>query len=192
MVNGVPIHIKGVNRHEHHPDFGRAVPVAQMIEDIKIFKQNNINTVRTSHYPNHPAWYDLCDCYGLYVIDEANIESHGMGYDSDKTLGNNPLWEKAHLDRIVSMVERDKNHPCILFWSMGNEAGGGCNFEVAANAIRARDLSRPIHYERDNRVTDVYSQMYSRIEELEKYVEENDGRPLLPLRICTRHGKQCR
>ncbi len=177
MVNGVPIHIKGVNRHEHHPDFGRAVPVAQMIEDIKIFKQNNINTVRTSHYPNHPAWYDLCDCYGLYVIDEANIESHGMGYDSDKTLGNNPLWEKAHLDRIVSMVERDKNHPCILFWSMGNEAGGGCNFEVAANAIRARDLSRPIHYERDNRVTDVYSQMYSRIEELEKYVEENDGRP---------------
>ena len=99
-----------------------------MLEDILIMKSNNINAVRTSHYPNHPYWYEMCDEYGLYVYDEANIESHGMGYDPDQTLGNDSTWMKAHLERTTRMIERDKNHPCIIAWSLGNEGGNGCNF----------------------------------------------------------------
>ena len=165
-INGVPVHIKGVNRHEHSPDRGRAVTQEEMERDILLMKRHNINTVRTSHYPNQPAWYDLCDRYGLYVIDEANIEAHGMGYDLDKTLGNNPEWEEAHLDRIRRMVERDKNHPSIILWSMGNESGPGSNFDSCAALIRELDPTRLVHYERYNEVTDVRSEMYFRIPQL--------------------------
>ena len=106
-----------------------------MLEDIKLMKQNNINAVRTCHYPDDPYWYELCDEYGLYVIDEANIESHGMGYD-EKSLAKNPEWENAHLDRVIRMVERDKNHPSVIIWSMGNEAGNGENFTAAINGLK--------------------------------------------------------
>jgi beta-galactosidase len=181
FVNGASIKIKGVNRHEHDPDHGRAIPLSRMIQDIKLLKQNNINTVRTSHYPDQPVWYDLCDRYGIYLIDEANIESHGMGYRLDETLGNNPVWEKAHVARVTSMVERDKNHPSVIVWSMGNEAGSGCNFDAASAAARKIDPTRPIHYERYNEIADIHSEMYARIIQLEKYAKE---KPVKPFILC--------
>jgi beta-galactosidase len=176
LINGVSVKLKGVDRHEHDPDTGRAVPVSRMIEDILLMKQNNINTVRTSHYPDQPLWYDLCDRFGLYIIDEANIESHGMGYDLDRTLGNKPEWEKAHVARMVAMVERDKNHPCVIMWSLGNEAGSGCNFVAARDAAKAIDPARPIHYERMNEITDVHSEMYFRIPQILDFVAHNPSR----------------
>lgn len=161
LVNGKAIYIKGVNRHEHDQYTGRTVSLDSMIKDIKIMKQNNINTVRTSHYPNNPQWYALCDLYGLYVIDEANIESHGYGYYR-QSLAKDRSWYEAHLDRIKSMVERDKNFPSIIIWSMGNEAGDGINFVRCSAWIKSRDLTRPVHYERayDRDHVDIYSTMY--------------------------------
>ncbi len=181
LVNGVPITIKGVNRHEHDPVFGRAVPFERMLADVKLLKQNNINAVRTSHYPDHPHWYDLCDRYGIYLVDEANIESHGMGYKPERTLGNNPLWKEAHLDRAVSMVERDKNHPSVIIWSMGNEAGDGVNFEAVSAWIHQRDPSRPVHYERalERPHVDIVSPMYARIPRLITYAEKEQTRPFI-------------
>lgn len=181
LVNGKPITIKGVNRHEHDPDFGRAVPFARMLEDIKLLKQNNINAVRTSHYPDHPLWLDLCDQFGIYLIDEANIESHGMGYDPDKTLGNNPEWKEAHLARGAAMVERDKNHPSVIIWSMGNEAGDGVNFEALSEWMHKRDPSRPVHYERavERPHVDIVSPMYATIEKIEAYAQKPQTRPLI-------------
>ncbi len=179
LINGVPFHIKGVNRHEHSPDRGRAVTREEMEQDVLLMKRHNINTVRTSHYPNQPTWYDLCDQYGLYVIDEANIESHGMGYDWDKTLGNHPDWEAAHVDRVRRMVERDKNHPSIIMWSMGNEAGPGCNFDACAALIRELDASRPIHYERYNEVADVHSEMYQSMQQLLAYAASDSEKPYM-------------
>ncbi|MCP5104701.1 MAG: DUF4981 domain-containing protein, partial [bacterium] len=181
LVNGVPITIKGVNRHEHDPDFGRAVPFERMLEDIKLLEQNNINAVRTSHYPDHPHWLELCDRFGIYLVDEANIESHGMGYKPERTLGNNPQWKEAHLDRAVSMVERDKNHPSVIIWSMGNEAGDGVNFEAVSAWIHKRDPSRPVHYERalERSHVDIVSPMYARIERLVKYAEKPQTRPFI-------------
>jgi len=181
LVNGKPILIKGVNRHEHDPDTGHYVSLESMLRDIKLMKQHNINTVRTCHYPDDPQWYELCDKYGIYVIDEANIESHGMGYKPDVTLANRPEWKKAHQDRIQSMVERDKNHPCVIIWSMGNEAGDGTNFEAASDWIHHRDPTRPVHYERAllRPHIDIYSPMYSRIPYLVKYAEQQPDRPLI-------------
>lgn len=181
LVNGVPITIKGVNRHEHDPDFGRAVPFTRMLQDIKILKQNNINAVRTSHYPDHPLWLDLCDRFGIYLIDEANIESHGMGYKPERTLGNNPEWKEAHLDRAISMVERDKNHPSVIIWSMGNEAGDGVNFEAVSAWIHKRDPTRPVHYERALRRShvDIVSPMYARIQQIVEYAQKPQTRPLI-------------
>ena len=180
LVNGVAVLIKGTNRHEHDPDTAHVMSTEGMIRDILIMKQHNINAVRTSHYPDVPEWYDLCDLYGLYVIDEANIESHGIGYDPDKTLGNKPEWGKAHLDRTISMVERDKNHPSIIIWSLGNEAGDGVNFTATSWWIRERDPSRPVHYERAELGpnTDIYCPMYADPEIVE-YAENYDDRPLI-------------
>ncbi len=163
FVNGVAVLLKGVNRHEHDPDRGHAIEIQSMIRDLELMKQYNINTVRTSHYPDHPIWYDLCDLYGIFVVDEANVESHGMGYGRD-TLAAVPSWEKAHVDRNIRMVHRDKNHPCVVIWSMGNEAGGGPNFAAAVRAIRQIDTSRPIHYEQMNSVADMDSVMYPSVE----------------------------
>ncbi len=181
LVNGKPVTIKGVNRHEHDPDFGRAVPFDRMLGDIKLLKQNNMNAVRTSHYPDHPYWLDLCDRFGIYLIDEANIESHGMGYKPERTLGNKPDWKEAHLDRAISMVERDKNHPSVIVWSMGNEAGDGVNFEAVSAWIHKRDPSRPVHYERalERPHVDIVSPMYARIEGIVKYAEKPQKRPLI-------------
>ena len=179
FINGVPILIKGVNRHEHDPDYGRAVPYWRMIQDIKLMKQFNINTVRTCHYPDNPKWYELCDKYGLYLIDEANIESHGMGYDLDKTLGNKPEWETAHLDRTISMVERDKNHPSIIIWSLGNEAGSGCNFVSTSDYIHRKDPTRPVHYEQHNEVADIDSVMYPHLDALIKRGKSNNKKPFI-------------
>ncbi len=179
FVNGVSILIKGANRHEHDPDYGRAVPYWRMVQDVEIMKRFNINTVRTSHYPNNPKWYELCDKYGLYVIDEANIESHGMGYDLDKTLGNKPEWEKAHLDRTESMIERDKNHPSIIIWSLGNEAGSGCNFVSTADYIHKTDSTRPVHYEQHNEVADIDSVMYPRVDFIIERGESGNNKPFI-------------
>jgi len=152
-----------------------------MIRDIKLMKQFNINTVRTCHYPDDPVWYELCDKYGLYVIDEANIESHGIGYRPEKTLANKPEWRDAHIDRVIRMVERDKNHPSIILWSLGNEAGDGTTFEAASDWIHHRDPSRPVHYERAGTRphTDIVCPMYSRIERLIEYGREERDRPLI-------------
>ncbi len=181
LVNGVPIYLKGTNRHEHDPDTAHVMSTDLMVRDIRLMKQHNINAVRTSHYPDVPEWYDLCDRYGLYVIDEANIESHGIGYEPDTTLGNKPEWGKAHLDRTINMVERDKNHPSIIIWSLGNEAGDGVNFTATSSWIRDRDPSRPVHYERAELGpnTDIFCPMYARIEEIVEYAENYDDRPLI-------------
>ena len=180
LVNGVPVLLKGVNRHEHDPISGHVISEASMLDDILLMKQNNINTVRTSHYPNDPRWYKLCDKYGLYVIDEANIESHGMGYGS-RSLAKDSLWKHAHLDRVISMLERDKNHPSVIIWSMGNEAGDGVNFTACYQWIKQRDPSRPIHYERAllGANTDIFCPMYAGIEYIENYAKEKQERPLI-------------
>ena len=181
LVNGVPIYIKGTNRHEHDPVTGRVVSDELMLRDITLMKRLNINAVRTSHYPNVPRWYELCDRHGLYVIDEANIESHGVGYHPDVTLGNRPQWLALHLDRTRRMVERDKNHPSVIVWSLGNEAGDGVNFHATSAWIKGRDPSRPVHYERARREphTDIYAPMYARIPHLLEYAASEQTRPLI-------------
>ncbi|MBV6457907.1 MAG: Beta-galactosidase [Fimbriimonadaceae bacterium] len=163
-LNGAAIKIRGVNRHEHDPETGRTVTRKSMLKDIVLMQSLHINAVRCSHYMNDAYWYNLCDRAGMLVIDEANIESHGMGYDLDKTLGNKPEWEAAHLDRTERLVTCHKNHPSIIMWSLGNEAGSGCNFEATASLVRKRDDSRPIHYERMNEVADVESVMYPTVD----------------------------
>jgi len=137
FINGQSIKLFGVNRHEHDPDHGRAIPISRMIEDIKLLKQNNINAVRTSHYPDDPHWYDLCDRFGIYLIDEANLESHGLG----GYFSNQPIWHTAFVERAIRMVERDKNHPSVIFWSLGNESGCGPNHAAMAGWMdyRARN-----------------------------------------------------
>ena len=173
--------LKGVNRHEFDPVKGHVIPREMMLLDIKLMKQNNINAVRTCHYPNDPYWYELCDEFGLYVVDEANIESHGMGYDPDKTLGNNPVWLNAHIDRTRRMLERDKNHPSVIIWSLGNEAGDGSNFQATYKWIKTRDLSRPVQYERAelNWNTDIFCPMYMRVDGILEYASKKQDRPLI-------------
>jgi beta-galactosidase len=172
-VNGVPVTIKGVNRHEHDQYNGHVISEEAMIKEIALMKQFNINAVRTSHYPNCERFYELCNEYGLYVTNEANIESHGMYYGK-YSLAKNSEWTKAHVDRNMRMLERDKNHPCVIVWSMGNEAGDGEVFTEVYKSIKERDPSRPIHYERaimgDN--TDIYCPQYPGVKTLQKYAAE--------------------
>ncbi|MHA1730863.1 MAG: glycoside hydrolase family 2 TIM barrel-domain containing protein, partial [Promethearchaeota archaeon] len=166
-INGVTIYFKGADRHEHDPDEGRALPRWRMVEDIKLMKRHNINAVRTSHYPNHPFWYELCDEYGIYLVDECNLESHEL---RKVVPGDDPQWEAASVDRMVRMVERDKNHPSVVLWSLGNEAGFGENHKKMAEAARALDPTRFIHYEGDygTETVDIRSTMYTPVAELEK------------------------
>ncbi|TVQ07130.1 MAG: DUF4981 domain-containing protein, partial [Bacteroidetes bacterium] len=148
LVNGVPITLKGVNIHEHHHETGHVLIEEMMLEDIRLMKQFNINAVRLSHYPFPERWYELCDEHGLYVVDEANIESHGLYY-GERSLAHNPDWELAHVDRIVRMIERTRNHPSVITWSMGNEAGNGVNFYAGYHAAKDADRTkRPVQYER--------------------------------------------
>jgi beta-galactosidase len=179
LVNGVAIRIKGVNRHEHDPYTAHVLSDSIMLKDIQLLKQNNFNAVRTCHYPNDPRWYDLCDRYGIYLVDEANIESHGMGY-GDKTLAKNPDFKDMHLDRTIRMVERDKNHPSVIIWSLGNEAGNGPNFEATYSWIKQRDVSRPVQYERaeESWNTDIVCPMYA-WGYLESYGSRLQARPLI-------------
>lgn len=180
LVNGQPIYVKGVNRHEHDPDTGHVISRESMIQDILLMKQHNINTVRTSHYPTMPEFYELCDEYGLYVINEANIESHGMGYGSE-SLAKQPSWRNAHMARVQAMVERDKNHPSVIIWSLGNEAGDGINTEACSAWIKERDPSRPIHYEQAGQRphTDIVCPMYASIEHMVRYASREQNRPLI-------------
>ncbi|NHJ85293.1 MAG: DUF4981 domain-containing protein [Asgard group archaeon] len=166
-INGKSIIFKGVNRHEHDQKTGRMLSYEQMIEDVQLMKQYNINAVRTSHYPDHPKFYDICDEYGIYVLDECNLESHGL---RDILPASDPKWRDACLDRMTRMVERDKNHPCIFMWSLGNEAGFGTNFSLMKEVTLEIDNTRPIHYEGDHKlkVSDVFSTMYSTPKVLEK------------------------
>ncbi|MEO6949530.1 MAG: glycoside hydrolase family 2 TIM barrel-domain containing protein [Ginsengibacter sp.] len=170
-VNGKAILIKGVNRHEMDPISGQVISKERMEQDIKIMKENNINAVRTSHYPNDPYWYELCDKYGLYVVDEANLETHGMGY-GENSLSKKPDWFLQHFQRNVRMVERDKNYPSILSWSMGNEAGMGINFEKIYQWIKHRDPSRPVQYEQASATpfSDFYCPMYDSPDEMVRHV----------------------
>ena len=183
LVNGKAVMFRGVNRHEWDPVRGRSITEELMIKDIQLMKEYNINAVRTSHYPNQVRWYELCNEYGLYVIDEANIEAHGMQFHPQKYgyIADDPEWKAAWLDRGRSMVERDKNQPCIIMWSMGNEAGDGNNFRVLYKWIKDKDPSRPVVYEpaKDREHTDVVFPMYSTIESISKYAENDPSRPLI-------------
>ena len=176
LVNGQPILIKGVNRHEHDPKTGHVVSKEDMLKDVQIFKEYNINAVRTCHYPNDPYFYELCDQYGIYVVDEANIESHGMGYDLTKTLANNPKWLNAHMDRTRRMIARDKNHASIIIWSLGNEAGNGYNFYNTYLLAKEMDSTRPVQYERAELEwnSDLYVPMYRTPEFIENYAKNDN------------------
>lgn len=188
LVNGQPVKIKGVNRHEFDMYNGRTLTGKSMIQDIVLMKQHNINAVRASHYPNLPEWYALCDEYGLYVMDEANVESHGLWRDSYH-IGERDEWEKAIVERNVNMVQRDKNHPSIVFWSMGNESGWGKNFDAAYKAMKTADpQKRPVHYESKNPAYapvnsryDLISDMYSSMSKLSYLFNDDTSRPVI---IC--------
>ncbi len=179
LVNGVAVMFKGVNRHESHPDLGRAIPLDSMVQDILLMKQHNINAVRTSHYPDDPRFYDLCDYYGIYLIDECDLETHGFCDVKDWTgnPANDPKWEDACVDRMVRMVERDKNHPSVIMWSLGNESSFGCNHETMAKRTREIDSTRPLHYEGDQdlKVVDIFSQMYTPLDKVIKIANGEDG-----------------
>ena len=175
LFNGKPIKFKGVNRHETSPENGRTVTREEMLGDILLFKQYNINTVRTSHYPNHRYWYDLCDRYGIYVCAEANVEGHGMGYE-EKGLGRFPEWEKSIVERNENHVKNYRNHASIFMWSLGNETGHGDNFRKARDAVKALDPNgRPVHWERGNKDVDVDGRMYTPVEWLDNRGKLGDG-----------------
>ena len=166
LLNGKPLLIRGTNRHEHHPVNGQVMDEATMVQDIILMKQNNFNAVRCSHYPNHPLWYTLCDRYGLYVVDEANIETHGMV--PMNRLTDDPAWLPAMNQRVTRMVQRDRNHPSIIIWSLGNESGHGVNHDALYRWIKSEDPSRPVQYEgggADTAATDIICPMYARVDQ---------------------------
>jgi beta-galactosidase len=189
LVNGKPIYIKGVTRHEHDPVTGHVVSFASMLTDVRLMKEYNINAVRCSHYPDDPRFYDLCDEYGLYVVDEANIESHGLGkyigqgygYNMHTPTADSVSWYPAHLDRTRRMYERDKNHPSIIIWSLGNEAGIGPNFHKTYQWLKDHDSTRLVQYEQEwtGPYTDVVAPMYHTLHDLVSYSKTPDKRPLI-------------
>ncbi|WP_323744202.1 glycoside hydrolase family 2 TIM barrel-domain containing protein [Paenibacillus sp. B01] len=207
QINGVPVKLKGVNRHDSHPSLGQTIPLQHMIQDLQVMKRHNINTIRASHYPNDPRFLELCNEYGFYVVDEADLECHGLAiadnwdnmakglgmqsYTDFHELSNNPDWEEAFVDRAVRMVERDKNNPCVVIWSMGNESGYGPNHIAMAKWTRERDSARPVHYEGaaslylghpDTSALDMESRMYASVPEIEAYAK--DESKLKPLFLC--------
>jgi beta-galactosidase len=176
-VNGQPVKLKGVNRHEQHPRTGKHVSRNTMIRDLELMKQANINMIRTCHYPDDPLFYELCDKYGFYVMDEANQESHGMGI-GNKILGDNPVWEKSHVERAVSLVQRDKNHACVIFWSLGNEGGHGQNLVAMADTIKKIDDSRLIYSDTHREVSAIYDEGYLHPAYLKKLSEKIKDKPI--------------
>ena len=189
-VNGKAIKIKGVNRHELHPTLGHVATEETMLTDIRLMKEHNINAVRTSHFPCHSRWYQLCDEHGLYVVDEANVESHPLALSEDTQIGDTESWISAHLDRMQAMVERDKNHACVIIWSLGNEAGKGCVFETMYNWAKERDGSRPVQYEPAGEAgyTDIVCPMYPTLERLEEFAQQSDGRPMIMIEYAHAMG----
>lgn len=184
LINGQRVVFRGANRHEHHPSYGRSVPYEFLKTDLLTMKRHNINAVRTCHQPNDPRLYDLCDELGIWVMDEADLECHGFGaaQNSDQWAANNPEWKEAHLDRARHLVMRDKNHACVVIWSLGNEAFFGCNFRSMYNWIKSVDDTRPIHYEGDHQaeVVDVFSWMYPSVDSIIDFAkEQNYEKPLL-------------
>ena len=192
LINGQYVLIKGVNRHEHDPYTGHVISRESMERDIALMKQLNINTVRTCHYPDDPYWYELCDKYGLYVWDEANCESHAQGY-GEKSLAKDSQYKEMVWQRNRNMLERDKNHPSVIMWSMGNECGNGVNFEYTYDWMKNRDKTRPVTYERAiyDRNTDVIGLMYASPKYLQKFVDEGldkEGRPFIMVEYCHAMG----
>lgn len=180
LINGQYVYIKGADLHEHNDKTGHVQDKETMLKDIKTMKAYNLNAVRTSHYPEPVLWYELCNKYGLYIVDEANIESHGMGYGPE-SLAKNPAWKEAHMFRTKNMFERDKNQPCIVTWSLGNEAGNGINFYATYDYLKSVDTTRPVQYEQAHggKNTDIFCPMYMRIEGMEKYAKGNPEKPLI-------------
>jgi len=185
-VNGVPVIVQGVNRHDHCPKNGKAVSEESMLQDVLLMKKYNFNAVRTSHYPNHPRFYDLCDEYGLYVCDEANLETHGfmVGMHPTPFLSNDPRWRLAHIARMARMIQRDRNHASIVMWSLGNESGCGGGHRAMAQWARLNDPTRPLHYESGgfrNSCTDIICPMYARVSTCEQMAAEDlkDDRPVI-------------
>ncbi len=180
LLNGKYLTIKGVNRHEHDETNLHVVDEESMLTDIRMIKSANINAVRNAHYPNHPLWYELCDKYGILVLDEANIESHGMGYE-EESLAKDPRWKAAHLDRVKRMYHRSKNHTCIITWSLGNEGGYGLNFEGCYDWLKKMDPYRPIQYEQANRdqKSDIFCPMYPSPMSILEYAKSNPKKPLI-------------
>jgi beta-galactosidase/beta-glucuronidase len=179
-LNGVPLVLRGVNHHDTHPDLGHALPWETMVRDVVLMKRHNVNTVRTAHYPPDPRFLDLCDRYGLYVIDEADLETHGFGEVGDlNQLSDDPAWEAAYRDRAERLVARDRNHPSVIMWSLGNESGYGRNHDAMARLVREADPTRPIHYEQagDAPVVDVVSAMYASVDRLVEEGKKDDPRP---------------
>jgi len=190
LVNGEPVLIKGANRHETDPVTGQTISKESMLKDILLMKQYNINAVRTCHYPNDEYWYELCDIYGIYVVDEANNESHGIGYNLAHTLANKPTWKDAHMSRVQRMYQRDKNHPSIITWSLGNEAGNGYNFYECYLWLKKQDPSRPVQYEQavigsyaTEFNTDVVNPMYPSPASMLEYAKKNPA-PKKPFIMC--------
>lgn len=181
LINGQAVLFRGVNRHEHDAHKGRTISVASMLEDIRLMKQHNLNGVRNCHYPNNAAWYDLCTEYGLYLVDEANIESHGMSDHKDRTLANYPDWEHPFKERMTRMIARDRNFTAIVTWSMGNESGYGKHFETLYDLTHQIDASRPVQYEGGgyNAKSDIYCPMYARIWALRRHINQRDARPMI-------------
>ncbi len=206
-INGVPVKFRGVNRHDSYPDTGYYASVEQMRMDLELMKKHNVNAIRTSHYPNSPIFYQLCDAYGFFVVDEADLETHGCvdvfndfkwsannGYNGIALIASDERFKKAIMNRLEMMVMRDKNRPCVVFWSLGNESGYGTNFKAAAEMIKQMDNTRLVHYESIHRmddtsdaVLDVYSQMYTAPEEMTGFLER-DERPFMLCEYCHAMG----
>lgn len=195
-INGAAIKFKGVNRHDSHPELGHTIPLYHMKKDLYLMKQHNINAVRTSHYPNDPRFLELCDELGFYLIDEADLEAHGAGFNNRNIVSTDAQYEKAYLDRMERMVERDKNHPCVVIWSLGNESGYGNNHIVMAEWAKTRDSSRLIHYEGNweryelsDSCLDIFSKMYPSIAAIEEFLaDDNEKRPLVLCEYCHAMG----
>ena len=174
LVNGHQVKLKGTNIHDHDPQTGRTVDYRTMLKDVKLMKEHNLNAVRMSHYPHDPKYYHLFDKYGLYIIDEANLETHGISFSDNRLPGSDPMWTDAVIDRARSLVQRDKNYPSVVIWSLGNEAGWGDNFKQMASYIRTADPSRPIHYQHMNSIADMMSYMYPSIDFLQRALNNPD------------------
>ena len=198
LLNGVAITFKGANRHEFDPDHGRVVSRERMLQDIRLMKQHNFNAVRTSHYPNDPLWLELCDELGLYAVDEANVESHEL-WEKKIYIADDPAWTGAFVARGVAMVERDKNHPSVVYWSMGNETGLGRSFDAMYEAMKAIDPTRPIHYESRNppyaptlSSFDIISTMYPTVDHILDLMNQDPTRPGDHLRVRALDGQRPR